>query len=107
MLTMLRERITQVISHLEIEIGGIDLSDPNRSEQVMKESREDPAFSGKAPFSEIGENTEVNRIAQVTRRQAAETLDPGNPATWGRVSRNSPCPCNSGRKYKHCHGKIV
>lgn len=21
-----------------------------------------------------------------------------------RISRNSPCPCGSGRKYKHCHG---
>ena len=24
----------------------------------------------------------------------------------GKVSRNAPCPCGSGRKYKHCHGKI-
>jgi len=22
-------------------------------------------------------------------------------------SRNSPCPCGSGRKYKHCHGALV
>ncbi|MBV8231410.1 MAG: SEC-C domain-containing protein, partial [Planctomycetaceae bacterium] len=21
-----------------------------------------------------------------------------------RVSRNDPCPCGSGKKYKHCHG---
>ncbi|MEP9401063.1 preprotein translocase subunit SecA [Sphingomonas sp. VNH70] len=31
-----------------------------------------------------------------------------DPASWeGRVSRNSPCPCGSGRKYKHCHGALV
>jgi preprotein translocase subunit SecA len=23
-----------------------------------------------------------------------------------KVSRNSPCPCGSGRKYKHCHGVL-
>jgi preprotein translocase subunit SecA len=29
----------------------------------------------------------------------------GDPATWeGTVSRNAPCPCGSGEKYKHCHG---
>ncbi|KQN71677.1 preprotein translocase subunit SecA [Sphingomonas sp. Leaf62] len=31
-----------------------------------------------------------------------------DPASWeGRVSRNAPCPCGSGRKYKHCHGALV
>ncbi len=26
---------------------------------------------------------------------------------WNNVSRNSPCPCGSGKKFKHCHGKVV
>ena len=25
--------------------------------------------------------------------------------TWGRVSRNAPCPCGSGKKFKYCHGR--
>ena len=29
-----------------------------------------------------------------------------NPFKKEKVSRNSPCPCGSGKKYKHCHGKI-
>ncbi|WP_234190011.1 preprotein translocase subunit SecA [Shinella sp. NM-101] len=33
-----------------------------------------------------------------------EDRDPNDPATWGRVARNEPCPCGSGKKYKHCHG---
>ena len=32
-------------------------------------------------------------------------LDSNDPDTWGKVPRNAPCPCGSGRKYKHCHGK--
>ena len=31
-----------------------------------------------------------------------------DPAQWaGLVSRNAPCPCGSGRKYKHCHGMVA
>ena len=31
----------------------------------------------------------------------------GDPAEWeNRISRNAPCPCGSGRKYKHCHGQL-
>jgi preprotein translocase subunit SecA len=31
-----------------------------------------------------------------------------DPAQWeGKVARNSPCPCGSGRKYKHCHGNVA
>ena len=35
---------------------------------------------------------------------AAETRDPVDQQTWGKVGRNEPCPCGSGKKYKHCHG---
>ncbi|MBI3701196.1 MAG: preprotein translocase subunit SecA [Afipia sp.] len=38
---------------------------------------------------------------------AAADRDPNNPATWGKVGRNEDCPCGSGKKYKHCHGKYA
>jgi preprotein translocase subunit SecA len=34
-------------------------------------------------------------------------VDPNSPKTWTRVQRNAPCPCGSGRKYKHCHGALT
>ena len=37
----------------------------------------------------------------------AEERDPQNPSTWGKVGRNEPCPCGSGKKYKHCHGAFA
>jgi preprotein translocase subunit SecA len=40
-----------------------------------------------------------------TRKKLGGAADPKDPATWGKVSRNAPCPCGSGKKYKHCHGK--
>jgi preprotein translocase subunit SecA len=38
--------------------------------------------------------------------QRAADRDPKNPATWGKVGRNEACPCGSGKKYKHCHGRF-
>ncbi len=29
-----------------------------------------------------------------------------DPQSWGKVGRNEPCPCGSGKKFKHCHGKF-
>jgi preprotein translocase subunit SecA len=45
------------------------------------------------------------RRAPLQTRRAATAVNPKDPSTWGKVSRNAPCPCGSGRKYKHCHGK--
>jgi len=33
--------------------------------------------------------------------------NPADPASWGKVGRNEPCPCGSGKKYKHCHGQYL
>ncbi|MCB2129313.1 MAG: preprotein translocase subunit SecA [Rhodobacteraceae bacterium] len=38
---------------------------------------------------------------------AAPGFDPEDPASWGNPGRNEPCPCGSGNKFKHCHGKLV
>src|SRR5690606_661684 len=30
-----------------------------------------------------------------------------DPSTWGNPARNDPCPCGSGEKFKHCHGRLA
>ncbi len=42
--------------------------------------------------------------AEPPRMVAHAAFDVGNPATWVHTPRNTPCPCGSGKKYKHCHG---
>jgi preprotein translocase subunit SecA len=37
----------------------------------------------------------------------APVRNPKDPTTWGKVGRNESCPCGSGKKFKHCHGKYV
>jgi len=37
---------------------------------------------------------------------AAEGFVEDDPTTWGNPSRNDACPCGSGKKFKHCHGRL-
>ncbi|MEM6615174.1 MAG: preprotein translocase subunit SecA [Pseudomonadota bacterium] len=46
-------------------------------------------------------------LLQRPKPAAAGPVDPANPASWGKVPRNAPCPCGSGKKYKHCHGRLA
>jgi preprotein translocase subunit SecA len=38
---------------------------------------------------------------------AAPARNPQDPSSWGKIGRNEPCPCGSGKKFKHCHGKYA
>ncbi|MFN3664290.1 preprotein translocase subunit SecA [Yoonia sp.] len=38
---------------------------------------------------------------------AREGFDENDPATWGNPGRNDLCPCGSGKKFKHCHGRFA
>ncbi len=38
-------------------------------------------------------------------KDAKPEFDENDRSTWGNPGRNSPCPCGSGKKFKHCHGK--
>ncbi len=40
------------------------------------------------------------------RRSNSDGVDPADPSSWGKVARNAACPCGSGKKFKHCHGKL-
>ncbi|MBB3017159.1 preprotein translocase subunit SecA [Microvirga lupini] len=46
-------------------------------------------------------------FAAAAATEPTPSRDPNDPSTWGRVSRNEPCPCGSGKKFKHCHGQFV
>ena len=38
---------------------------------------------------------------------AANGFVEDDPSTWGNPGRNDPCPCGSGKKFKHCHGRLT
>ncbi len=58
------------------------------------------------PFGAVNEPVTAGLMSAPAAVAVAER-DPQNPTSWGRVGRNEPCPCGSGKKYKHCHGQTV
>jgi preprotein translocase subunit SecA len=42
----------------------------------------------------------------VAATAALAGFDAADPTTWGNPARNDECPCGSGEKFKHCHGKL-
>jgi preprotein translocase subunit SecA len=39
--------------------------------------------------------------------EPAPSRNPQDPTSWGKVGRNETCPCGSGKKFKHCHGRYA
>ncbi len=47
-----------------------------------------------------------NGDASANGKDARPEFDENDRSTWGNPGRNAPCPCGSGKKFKHCHGKV-
>ncbi len=104
----LRRDVTRMLMHVQVRAP--EQAAPPRPSIPMTETHANPT-------------TGENEMAQAQRAQAAgarvaagagamggrsgvQEIDPNDPSSWGRVSRNAACPCGSGKKYKHCHGSI-
>ena len=99
----LREAVTAQLMRVEIRTAPPE-SQP-ASLPYMEAHKIDPATGeDEMALARAGAAT----LAQhgITAVPAAER-DANNPATWGKVGRNEACPCGSGKKYKHCHGRFA
>ncbi len=108
MMNNLRESITQTISLVEISASPEVLAALQRQQQQaeieaqknMQETRLDPAMEAAAEEQRRADNrANVMQIRKVA-------FDQNDPSTWVHTQRNAPCPCGSGKKYKHCHGAV-
>jgi preprotein translocase subunit SecA len=103
MLNRMRETVTGALAHMEFRVDDgqppIETPESPDADELIA-SR--PAVGGVAEAAEA----EAGDTQTIVRRRT-EALDPDDPSTWGRVRRNAPCPCGSGKKYKHCHGASV
>ncbi|MBR1825139.1 MAG: preprotein translocase subunit SecA [Alphaproteobacteria bacterium] len=82
LLDVLKERVTIVICHTVIQIG---------SEQQMAKAMQ----------------REQNRKMSAVHDGAVTNDEEANTAMFANIGRNDSCPCGSGKKFKHCHGRIV
>ena len=60
-----------------------------------------------ADQSETAAADTEERLAAGVVSAAAAGFNADDPSTWGNPSRNDPCPCGSGEKFKHCHGRMA
>jgi preprotein translocase subunit SecA len=104
MLGRARQSVTEILSHVELTFDESEEDIFRRDLPEMAETHEDPALALAGGGSADPEDGEL-AIAPVQTRSAAAIVDPNDSATWGKVSRNASCPCGSGKKYKHCHGR--
>ncbi len=106
MLRELDERITTILAQMELQ-----LTDPSEIGQSANpetfEITQDPTYAGNYEDNEY-ENIIDNQLvtSPIVLRESADVIDPEDPSTWGKVGRNSACPCESGKKFKHCHGAL-
>ncbi len=94
MLEDLRERVTSLLLRLELRAD----QPPPSPEPVRFMQMNHPAPEGLAPEGELA-------TAPAAGPRRALSVDPADPSTWGDTPRNAPCPCGSGKKFKHCHGR--
>jgi preprotein translocase subunit SecA len=100
MLASLRRGVTGQLAHIEIQQRPPEPPPPPHGEahHLDPVTGEDEMALSDGGFGAIG-----NSSAAALRANR----DPQNPATWGKVGRNEPCPCGSGKKYKQCHGAVL
>ncbi len=113
MLAHMRETVTQVLAHVQIRVEEPPQLPTGPAPDELQTIHDDPALAaamsdeGVSLREILGERTYAAPASAgpVVRRAGRQQRDPNDPSTWGRVSRNELCPCNSGRKYKRCHGQ--
>ena len=116
MLSRLREATTGQLMHVELGAPGEEIAELEMPELPEMHAHHVDATTGLDELSDEFAMADAaiagrgrggpapEKRAPLQTRKAAGAFDPSDPATWGKVSRNAPCPCGSGKKYKHCHG---
>src|SRR5258705_6482096 len=100
----LREAVTSQLMRLEIVQG--PPADQQQNLPYMEAHKVDPSTGedemayADAPLAPAfaGNGNGMVRAAE---------RNPKDPSSWGKVGRNEVCPCGSGKKYKHCHGRYA
>ncbi len=88
----LRTEVTEKLSRIQ------PLS-PEQQQEMLRQMQERQAAQNSAA-SAAG-------APAPTPEGAKEGFDENDPSTWGNPGRNEACPCGSGKKFKHCHGRIT
>ena len=102
MLDSLRTEVTQ-------KLGQIRPMTEEEQQQLMSQMQERQAGAQVAAAQAAEDNSAAPAATATTETgsTAVAGFDENDPTTWGNPSRNDECPCGSGEKFKHCHGKLA
>ena len=91
MLDSLREDVTQKLSQIRpiTEEEQREMAEQMATQQAAAEAASGPA------------------LPEPSAAAVASGFVADDPTTWGNPGRNSSCPCESGEKFKHCHGRVA
>ena len=98
MLDDLKQRVTSTVAGLQLQA---EPPQPPPLPAMMWENHPELALESPAFSMATSEPAEVLTLP---RSDVAVSDD---PATWRNTPRNAPCPCGSGKKFKHCHGRMA
>ena len=96
MLDSLREEVTQKLCRVR------PMSADEQREMMEEMAARQAAVQAAAKAAGQPEDS-----AGAADGSAREGFDENDPSTWGNPGRNDECPCGSGKKFKHCHGKVA
>jgi preprotein translocase subunit SecA len=105
MSTSLREAVTSQL--MRVEIRAAPPPEEPASLPYMEAHKIDPSTGeDELALARAGAET-LARHGITAAAAAAAERNPKDPSSWGKVGRNEACPCGSGKKYKHCHGRFA
>ena len=85
---------TEMLDHLKMNVISVLSRIQVRSQEEVEEAQRQQAEAAQAEASHYETSDEEEQLENLTEEQLANL----------NIGRNDPCPCGSGKKYKHCHG---
>ncbi|MBV9749593.1 MAG: SEC-C domain-containing protein, partial [Acetobacteraceae bacterium] len=98
MLDELKERVTGMLAR--VELGAAEPAPAEARPMQVPYQENYGEIAASAPYADAD-------VMELDRPKPVVAVDPADPATWRSTPRNAPCPCGSGKKYKHCHGRFA
>jgi len=106
MLSAIREDVTRIIAHAQFAQEPPEL--PQMPDFVTTHFDALTGLDNSDDIDGYDRGLITTRIPPMQMIQPDMNEELGDdPANWTQVSRNAPCPCGSGRKFKHCHGALT
>ncbi|MCL2468850.1 MAG: preprotein translocase subunit SecA [Alphaproteobacteria bacterium] len=98
MLDDVRQQVIKALLHIEVRVPTLEEYIAKQRQQEMME------LSGTAASQDGALDQAAQGHYELARKPVRTVFNPNDSSSWTHTPRNAPCPCGSGKKYKHCHG---